>query len=147
MPGCGQQKFDIQAPFASQGQVFAARRWLAARVQCSIAEMLRIINTGTASEQRWTVCGQLTGPWVAELRSNWELARLESEGRKCIVDISDVTFIDGEGEELLRAMKAGGARFVARGIDTKHLLDNLKTRGQRPLRRFLSHRTDGCGHP
>jgi hypothetical protein len=110
-------------------------------------EMLRITNTGTASEQRWTVCGRLTGPWVAELRSNWQLARVPSGGRRCVVDVSDVTFIDEDGEELLRAMKADGARFVARGVDTKHLLENLRTKGKRPLRRFLAHLADRCGHP
>jgi hypothetical protein len=108
--------------------------------------MLRITNTGTANEQRWTVCGRLTRPWVEELRSAWQLARLQSPGRKCVVDITDVIFIDEEGEELLRAMNADGARFVARGVDTKHLLDNLKSKGKRPLRRFLTHLADPCGH-
>ena len=56
--------------------------------------MLKITNSGTATKQRWTLCGQLTGPWVAELRSNWEQRRYESEGRKCLVDLTDVTFID-----------------------------------------------------
>ncbi len=109
--------------------------------------MLRITYNGSASEQKLIVCGRLTGPWVDELRSNWQRARLEANGRKCVVDISDVTFIDGEGEELLRAMNVDGARFVARGVDTRHLLDNLKTRGKRSLRRFLSHLPDSCGHP
>jgi anti-anti-sigma regulatory factor len=109
--------------------------------------MLRITNTGTTSEQKLIVCGRLTGPWVGELRSNWERARLEADGRKCVVDISDVTFIDGEGEELLHAMKVDGARFVARGVDTKHLLGHLKARGKRPLRKFLTHLPDPCGHP
>lgn len=110
-------------------------------------EMLRVTSTGTASEQRWTVCGQLTGPWVAELRGSWQDARRQSDGRKCVVDLSDVTFIDEAGEELLRAMKADGALFVARGVDTKHLLGNLKAKGTRPLRRFLTHPADCCGHP
>jgi len=56
--------------------------------------MLKITNSGTATKQRWTLCGQLTGPWVAELRSNWEPRLYESEGRKCLVDLTDVTFID-----------------------------------------------------
>jgi hypothetical protein len=109
--------------------------------------MLRITYSDSATEQKLIVCGRLTGPWVAELRSNWQRARLEANARKCVVDISDVTFIDGEGEELLHAMKVDGARFVARGVDTRHLLDNLKARGKRPLRRFLTHLPGSCGHP
>jgi hypothetical protein len=108
--------------------------------------MLRITNTATANELRWTVCGRLTKPWVEELRSAWALARLQSAERKCVVDITDVIFIDEDGEELLRAMKADGAQFVARGVDTKHLIENLKTKGKRPLRRFLTHLPDPCGH-
>ncbi|HLX43369.1 MAG TPA: hypothetical protein VKR43_08035 [Bryobacteraceae bacterium] len=107
--------------------------------------MLRITNTVTADEQHWTVCGRLTKPWVEELRTAWNVARVPSAPGKCVVDISDVIFIDEDGEALLRAMKADGARFVARGVDTKHLIENLKTKGKRPLRRFLTH-LDPCGH-
>jgi hypothetical protein len=107
--------------------------------------MLRIVNTGTANEQRWVVCGRLTGPWVQELRTNWETARSQTAGRKCVVDITEVVFIDEAGEELLRAMNADGARFVARGVDTANLLENLKAKGKRPLRRFLAHLAYRCG--
>ena len=108
--------------------------------------MLRITNTVTADEQRWSVCGRLTKPWVEELRSAWKAARGQAEERRCVVDISDVIFIDEDGEELLRAMRTDGAQFVARGVDTKHLIENLRTKGKRPLRRFLTHLPDPCGH-
>jgi anti-anti-sigma regulatory factor len=107
--------------------------------------MLRITNTGTSTEQKWTLCGQLTGPWVAELRSNWEQTHHEFPGRKHLVDLSDVTFIDEEGEELLRQMTNAGAEFVASGVDTRHILENLRTKGRRPLRRFMAHLVNGCG--
>ena len=37
--------------------------------------MLRITHARTETEQRWTLCGQLTGPWVDELRACWEQRR------------------------------------------------------------------------
>ena len=98
--------------------------------------MLKITHDGSSGEQRWTLCGQLSGPWVAELRSVWER---EFHSKPCVVDLSDVTWIDERGESLLRTMKADGAQFVARGVDMKHLLNHLKSRNKPSLRRSLTH--------
>jgi hypothetical protein len=91
--------------------------------------MLRIFFS-----QQWTLCGQLAGPWVREFRSCWKHARRASAGAAAVVDLSDVTFIDENGERLLAEMRSAGVKFVATGVATKHLLDNLKGRGERPLR-------------
>jgi hypothetical protein len=99
--------------------------------------MLKITNTGADGEQRWTLCGQLSGPWVAELESNWKKTR-NGAGRR-VVDLTDVTFIDECGESVLRTMRAEGAEFVARGVDNKHLLAELKSKRRRPLRKCLAH--------
>lgn len=109
--------------------------------------MLKILQTGTATEQRWTLCGQLTGPWVTELRSNWERTRGEAEGRKRVVDLRDVTFIDENGEGLLHEMGHEGAEFVASGVDTKDVLENLASTGKRPVRKFLAHLECRCDPP
>lgn len=101
--------------------------------------MLKITHSGTDTEERWTLCGQLTGPWIGELRSTWERGHRESNGRTRIVDLTDVTSIDERGEELLRSMKKDGAHFVARGVDMKHILEHLHSAGQPTLRRFLTH--------
>ena len=42
-----------------------------------------------------------------------------------------------EGEKLLSEMGSEGAEFVAAGVETKDLLENLKGKGERPLRRFI----------
>ena len=101
--------------------------------------MLKITNTGTATEQKWILCGQLSGPWVAELKSNWERTCFESRGRRRVVDLTDVTFIDERGEVVLRAMKSEGAEFVARGVDTKQLLADLGRMRESALRKCLAH--------
>lgn len=94
--------------------------------------MLRICYS-----QQWKLCGQLAGPWVQELRSCWEHARGIAAGSAAVVDLNDVTFIDEEGETLLVDMRTAGVQFVATGVETKHLIENLKARGERPLRRML----------
>jgi anti-anti-sigma regulatory factor len=106
--------------------------------------MLKITNSATVHEERWILCGQLAGPWVPELRSNWNEVRGWSRGRQYVIDLSDVTFIDDRGEGLLRELRDEGAEFVARGVDTKHLLENLNSKEEPTLRRFLTRLTEGC---
>ncbi len=89
--------------------------------------MLRICYSITESKQQWTLCGQLKGPWVQELRSCWERTRSAGPATRSVVDLSDVTFIDESGEKLLGEMGHVGVEFVATGIETKYLLENLKS--------------------
>jgi hypothetical protein len=97
--------------------------------------MLRIANSATFNEQRWVLSGELAGPWVAELRSNWDQVRDRSRGHRYVIDLSDVTFIDESAEGLLGQLKDEGAEFVAGGVFTKHLLENLTCKEKRPSRR------------
>jgi anti-anti-sigma regulatory factor len=109
--------------------------------------MLRITNSGSEREQIWTLCGQLAGPWVEEFRLSWETARASARDSKFIIDLSDVTFIDERGESLLRGMKHAGVEFIASGVDTQHLLQNLMKTRRPSLRRFMDSCTpDGKHH-
>jgi hypothetical protein len=99
--------------------------------------MLRISYKLTDSTQQWILCGQLAGPWVEELRACWSHGRLTEAGAKSVVDLSEVTFIDENGEKLLSEMRSAGVGFVATGVDNKHLLDNLEGRDERALRRLV----------
>jgi hypothetical protein len=93
--------------------------------------MLKITNSATADEARWILCGRLAGPWVAELRSNWDQVRGWWRGRRCVIDLSDVVLIDENGEELLGELRDEGAELVARGVYIKHLLETLKSKRER----------------
>ena len=95
--------------------------------------MLKITNSAAANEDRWILCGKLAGPWVGELRSNWDQVRDRSRGRRHVIDLSDVTVIDKSGEELLAALREEGAEFVARGVYTKHVLEDLYSKEERPF--------------
>ncbi len=108
--------------------------------------MLKIVHSDTATEQRWTLCGQLAGPWVTELRSYWERTRHGVDGRRRVIDLRDVTFIDENAEGLLHEMGDEGVEFLASGVDTKDVLANLSASGERPLRKFLAH-LHGCDQP
>jgi hypothetical protein len=82
--------------------------------------------TEGASEQRWVLQGRLTGSSVEELTANWRINRQDrSPTESCIVDLNEITSIDKDGEQVLLMMIRDGARFVATGLYTKHLLELL----------------------
>ena len=87
--------------------------------------MLRITITDLPDEQRWSLEGCLAGPWAAELSSLWREKRQERNGRKCIVELSDVTVIDGIGENALAEIMTQGAEIIAGGVYTKQRLGDL----------------------
>jgi hypothetical protein len=87
--------------------------------------MLRITQAKTDEEQKWTLCGRLTGPSVAVLRACWEHDHGAAHGVRRVLDLSDVTSIDESGEKLLAEMRSGGAELLAAGVATRHILENL----------------------
>ena len=99
--------------------------------------VLRTTILEETTEQRWTLQGRLSGPWVGPLRTNWERSHCTGGARKCVVDVSGVTFVDLEGERVLAAMMNDGAEFIASGVYTKHLLEMLERRSQRWIRKFM----------
>jgi hypothetical protein len=87
--------------------------------------VLRITIADTAMEERWTLQGRLVTPWINELKASWKRAHSTVQGRRCIVNLDEVTFIDKSGERMLRSMSKQGARFVASDVYVKHVLDRL----------------------
>jgi hypothetical protein len=93
--------------------------------------MLKITITDTATEQRWTLQGRLVAPWVDELKMSWKSACRTIQGRRCIVNLDEVTFIDKRGERILRSMSSKGAQLVASDVYVNHVLDRLKRKSHR----------------
>jgi anti-anti-sigma regulatory factor len=88
--------------------------------------MLKISITNTAAEERWTLQGRLVAPWVNELKASWKKAHRTAQGRRCIVNLDEVTFIDKSGERVLRSMATQGAQLVGSDVYIKHVLDRLR---------------------
>ena len=87
--------------------------------------MLRITVSETASEQRWVLQGRLTGSAIEELITSWRANQRYQPSRSCVVDLNEITSIDKAGEQALLMMLRDGAKFVATGLYTKHLLESL----------------------
>ncbi len=88
--------------------------------------MLKITFANTATEERWTLHGRLVGLWVTELKASWKRQHQTAQGRRCIVNLDEVTFIDKSGERMLRSMSNQGAQFVASDVYVKHVVDRLR---------------------
>jgi anti-anti-sigma regulatory factor len=88
--------------------------------------MLRITIAETPTEQKWTVEGRLVFPWISELKSTWTRTRTTRRERKCVVDLTGVTFIDKNGERVLAALSKQGAELIATGCYTRHVVQNIE---------------------
>jgi anti-anti-sigma regulatory factor len=88
--------------------------------------MLKIDIARTPSEERWTLRGRLVGPEVEKLKASWKSGHTKARGRRCVVNLDEVTFIDKNGERVLRFMSRQGARFIATDVCVGQVLDRLK---------------------
>jgi ABC-type transporter Mla MlaB component len=88
--------------------------------------MLRITIAETPTEQKWTVEGRLVQPWISELKSCWTRTETARRERKCVVDLTGVTFIDTSGEKALAELSRQGAELIATGCYTRHVVRNIE---------------------
>jgi hypothetical protein len=75
--------------------------------------MLKITLHDGATELRFHLEGKLSGPWVGELRQCWHTARSTTAGRKSVLDLREVDFVDPEGQALLAEMHSQGVALTA----------------------------------
>ncbi len=85
--------------------------------------MLRIMISDGPVEQRWILEGRLVVPWVAELEKSWKESRSQGDVRRCVVDLSEITLIDAQGETLLKSMRKAGAELIACGVYIKYVVE------------------------
>jgi anti-anti-sigma regulatory factor len=94
--------------------------------EARVMGMLRITIAETLTEQRWTLEGRLVHPWIWELKSNWTRTETARRERKCVVDLTGVTFIDKSGEKVLAEFSKEGAQLIATGVYTRHVVHNIE---------------------
>jgi anti-anti-sigma regulatory factor len=72
--------------------------------------------------------GRLVRPWTAEVESAWKTVGEQLQGRRLVVDLTNVTFISADGETTLLKLMNDGAKFSCRDVLTKHVLKQLARR-------------------
>lgn len=102
--------------------------------------MFRISTIDDPNERRLIVEGTLVQPWVDELRRNWSTAGQSLGGRQLVVDLTNATTIDLEGEATICELMREGAKFRCSGVLTRHLLQELAHRCNTRLRYVLTRK-------
>jgi hypothetical protein len=90
--------------------------------------MFKISIVETDALRRLVLEGKLVRPWTAEVESTWRRAGEHLHGRKLVIDLSNVTLISQDGENILFRLMRDGAEFLCRDVFTKHVLRNLARR-------------------
>ena len=93
--------------------------------------MLRISIVERLNQRRLVLEGKLIAPWAHELRSAYEEASADLNGRELVIDVKGLTAIGEDGENVLFELTKEGACFRRPGVFTKHILKRLvrKARG------------------
>lgn len=87
--------------------------------------MLRTMITDTPFAQKWVLQGRLCGQWAVDFKQRWDETRHERRGRKCVVNLEDVTCVDEAGEAALRQIVTEGCEVVASRAYMKSVLESL----------------------
>jgi anti-anti-sigma regulatory factor len=90
--------------------------------------MLRTMIADTPFEQKWVLQGRLCGQWAEDLKEKWESTRSARKGRRCAIDLEDVTCVDSKGEDVLLEMVTEGATLLASRAYMNHVLESLQQR-------------------
>lgn len=131
---------DLRSPEVSTG---CSRLNIAASLagglllSASVKHMFKISTIETSTERRLIVEGALIKPWVAELRKTWNEAGNSLDGRKMIIDLTNATIIDPEGEAAISELMQEGAKFCCSGVLTKHVLKQIAHKCQTTLSSVL----------
>jgi hypothetical protein len=88
--------------------------------------MLRVITVKRGGAYRLELHGMLGGEWVPLLEQHWRAIVDRGASARVTVVLSNVDFIDADGEWLLQRMADAGVRFVVSGCLNRYLVDRLK---------------------
>jgi outer membrane protein len=87
--------------------------------------MLRISTLSETEKTTLRLEGKLTGLFVKELENCWSQLASEESGRRLMVDLAAVDFIDASGKALLARMHQQGAELEGKGCLTKSVIEAI----------------------
>ena len=92
--------------------------------------MMRITRQQDGETITLKIDGCLAGEWVNEMKRCWDEVKTDARRRAIRIDLTDVTFIDVSGKELLAQMFASGAIAGAANVMTKAVVEQLTSKAQ-----------------
>lgn len=88
--------------------------------------MLRVITKQLGNTVRLELHGLLGGDWVPLLEEHWRAIVRDLPQAQVTAVLSEVDFIDIEGERLIQRMAENGVRFIATGCMNRYVVERLK---------------------
>ncbi|HTL61630.1 MAG TPA: hypothetical protein VL261_08295 [Nitrospira sp.] len=89
--------------------------------------MLKITTQISDDTTKITLEGRLAGPWISELERCWREAEQSAAGRRVVVDLIGVTFVEQDGKALLTRMHQAGAELLATGCCMRSIVEDAKS--------------------
>ncbi len=102
--------------------------------------MLRIETEQQGETYTITLHGSIADQWVPLLERHWRSIADNLPAAKVTTVLSDVAFIDWNGERLLERMWRRGVDLVATGCLNRHVIDRIQSRGDGLSRRRNAER-------
>ena len=87
--------------------------------------MLRIITKQQGTTYRLELHGTIAGEWIAVLERHWRDVLGTVPFATITVGLSNVMFIDREGEELLRRMAEHGVKLDGAGLMNRYVIEKI----------------------
>jgi hypothetical protein len=92
--------------------------------------MLMITEERNSDVLTFKLAGTLAGDWALEFKRCWQIAAHSQEASRIIVELTEVTFVDEEGKDLLSRMIKEGAEVIASDIMVKSIVDEIASECQ-----------------
>jgi hypothetical protein len=109
--------------------------------------MLRIVTEQHGEAYTIALHGRLAGDWVGLLARYWRSIVDSVPSARVTTVLSDVSFIDADGEALLDWMCRSGAELVATGCLNRHVVERIRSSAGRDNAGRAAPREDGAGVP
>lgn len=87
--------------------------------------MLRIITKQQGTTYRLELHGTIAGEWIAVLERHWRDILNSVPSATIAVGLSNVVFIDRDGEELLRRMAEHGIKLDGAGLMNRYVIEKI----------------------
>lgn len=87
--------------------------------------MLRIITRQQGTNYRLELHGTIAGEWIAALERHWREILDAVPSAVIAVGLSNVAFIDRNGEELLRRMAERGVKLDGAGCMNRYVIEKI----------------------
>lgn len=90
--------------------------------------MLKITEERDEKALTLKLAGRLAGEWTPELERCWRYTMATLQPMAVNLDLSEVTFVDDAGKQLLLAMAKAQVKFIAADVQMRALVEQIMRR-------------------